>query len=159
MYLWRWDSREGIWRAEPLAAGEAVALGPRVLALPLASGECGLLVEGRVTVNGVPAMPLRVLQDRDEIRIDHQALCFSIDGPADVAPFSGASSVRCGRCQGEMQDGDAAVRCPRCQTWYHQTPVLSCWSYGTQCSRCGRPTTGAAWQPEPLAAAWRPEDG
>lgn len=159
MFLWRWESREGVWRAEPLAAGEAVTLGPRVQALPLTSDGCGLLVEGRVTVNGALTLPLRVLQDRDEIRIDDQTLCFSIDGPADIVPFSGVSSVRCGRCQGGMQEGEPAVLCPRCQAWHHQTPLLSCWTYGPQCPRCGRPTTGAAWQPEPLAAGSRPEEG
>lgn len=163
MFLWRWDSREGVWRADPVAAGVTVALGPGVLALPLATGGCGLLVEGRVSVNGAPALPLRVLQDRDEIQIDDQALCFSVDGPADVVPFpgpfSGASSVRCGRCQGPMQTGEPAVQCPRCQAWCHQAPDLSCWSYGPQCPGCGRPTAGAAWRPEPLAAESRPEDG
>ncbi len=160
MFLWRWDSPAGVWRAEPLAAGAGVALGPRVLALPLTSGGCGLLVEGRVAVNGVPALPLRVLQDRDEIRVDGESMYFSIDGPADVVPFSGASSVRCGRCQGEMQEGVPAVQCPRCRSWHHQTPVLPCWSYGPQCSGCDRPTSGAAWQPAPLAIpVSRPEDG
>jgi hypothetical protein len=157
MFLWRWEAWDGVWRAEPLAAGEAVALGPRVLALPLSSGGCGLLVVGRVFVNGVPALPLRVLQDRDEIRVDDQSMYFSTDGPADVVPFFGAPTVRCGRCQGPMQMGELAVQCPRCRTWHHQAPDLSCWSYGPQCPGCGRPTTGAAWQPEPLAAASRSE--
>ena len=159
MFLWRWDGRDGVWRADAVAAGVTVALGPRVLAVPLTSGGCGLLVEGRVSVNGVPALPLRVLQDRDEIRVDDEALCFSIDGPADVVRFSGPSSLRCGRCQGTMQTGEPAVQCPRCQTWHHQTPDLPCWSYGPQCSGCGRPTAGAAWRPEPLTAGSRPEDG
>jgi hypothetical protein len=158
MFLWRWEGREGVWRAEPLAAGVMVALGPRVLALPLTSGGCGLLVEGRVAVNGVPALPLRVLQDRDEIRVDDQSLYFSIDGPVVVIPFSGGSSLRCGRCQGPMQTGEAAVQCPRCQAWHHQTPDLSCWSYGPRCTGCGCPTTGELWQPEPLTAASRSKD-
>jgi hypothetical protein len=153
MFLWRWDGREGVWRAVPMAAGEAVGLGPRVLALPLTSGGCGLLVEGRVTVNGVPALPLRVLQDRDEIRVDDESMYFSIDGPADLVPFSGASSVRCGRCQGPMHASQPAVQCPRCQAWHHQTPHLPCWTYGPQCSGCDRPTAGAAWRPAPLASA------
>jgi hypothetical protein len=43
------------------------------------------------------------------------------------------------------------VQCPRCRAWHHETPDLVCWSYGARCARCDRPTTGAAWQPEPLA--------
>lgn len=153
MVLWRWDHSQVGWKAVPFPPGEVFPLGLQLKFVPLKSGRYGLLVVGRVTVNGVPALPLRVLQDKDEIRIiDGERLYFSSDGPAEVIQFSGGTSVRCGRCQGPMQEGKGAVCCPRCGAWHHQTGELPCWTCDQQCSGsgCGRPTSGAAWQPESL---------
>jgi hypothetical protein len=120
--------------------------------IPLGSEGCGLLAQGEVTVNGLPALPFHLLADRDEIRLGDEIFYFSSEGPAEVVPFRDqAGRVLCGRCKGEMREGEGAVRCPGCAAWHHETAPLPCWTYDGTCSSCGRPTAGFSWQPEPLA--------
>lgn len=151
MVLWRWDAPGECWKAMPLPAKQGFPLGSQATFVPLKSGRCGLLAKGAVTINGISALPLRILGDRDEIMVAGETLHFSTEGPVEVVPFPGQSAeVRCGRCQGEMREGEAAVRCPGCGAWHHQMEALACWSYDGKCSACEQPTPGVAWQPEPL---------
>jgi hypothetical protein len=152
MVVWRWDEGALAWRAAQMLAGATVSLWPHAMLVPLRSNGCGLLARGAVTVNGLPALPFHVLADRDEIAVGGERMYFSTEGPAEVVPFADqAGQVLCGRCKGDMCQGEAAVRCPGCGAWHHETAKLPCWTYDGTCSACGRPSTGFSWQPEPLA--------
>jgi hypothetical protein len=154
MMLWRWDHETRQWRAHPLQLEQAVSLSPYALLLPLPGGRCGLFAREQITVNGFSSLPLRILADRDEIRVGEEAVYFSLESAAEVVPFTAqATEVFCGRCKGKMKDGEAAVPCPRCKAWHHQAEMLSCWTYDAKCSSCAQPTAGISWQPEPLAAS------
>ena len=110
--------------------------------------------EREVAVNGIPLKTgLRVLADRDEIRLGGQEpMYFSAESLATVTIFAGAERpVYCGRCRQELRAGDACVRCPRCGVYYHQTEEFPCWTYAERCAFCPQPTaldTGLAWTPE-----------
>jgi hypothetical protein len=111
------------------------------------SGEDGtvwILLAGTrwdVRVNGLPLHAgIRVLADRDEIRIGGMESCyFSTEESPRVVPFPEASAnIHCPRCTLEIQPGGPAVRCPNCAVWHHQDPdrKLPCWTYGERCGGC-----------------------
>lgn len=109
-------------------------------------------------VNGCPPVAgLRVLSDRDEIRIGAATqLYFSSESLATVVPFPASEHpehvVRCGRCHQPIALGDSAVRCPRCALWFHESAESPCWTYTAECNGfCGQPTAldaGFSWAPE-----------
>ena len=109
-------------------------------------------------VNGCPPVAgLRILSDRDEIRIGAASqMYFSTESPAAVVPFPAPERadhiVRCGRCRLPINPGDPAVRCPRCALWFHQFGDSQCWTYNNECvGFCGQPTAldaGFSWAPE-----------
>ena len=106
-----------------------------------------------VRVNGsAVAGGLRVLADRDEIRLGGEARYFSTETLAEVLPFPGAArAVYCGRCRQKIEAGTPAVCCPNCGIWYCQTAELNCWTYAETCAFCPQPTdldAGFAWSPE-----------
>lgn len=105
----------------------------------------------RVNSCGVPA-GLRVLADRDEIRVGAEASYFSSETLAAVEPFPGADRpTYCGRCRQPIEVGSPAVRCAGCGIWYHQGADLPCYTYAEKCTFCGHPTaldSGFAWVPE-----------
>lgn len=151
MTLWRWNEASG-WEPTPLCRGSAVAITPGILLVPLTAGRCALLDGDASPVNGLPPLPLRILEDRDELVLDGCLTLFSAltHTEAVVLPATSAAIV-CGRCKSRIETGTQAVRCPRCQTWHHQAEALPCWTYASTCASCAYPTDGAAWQPEPLA--------
>ena len=92
--LYRWDRKAGSWQSISLREGEPFRLGA-ALFLPRPKGRHYLLVrEGaRVAVNGLPSLPLRVLADRDAVRISEEMVYFSAGTSAThlvivIAPFT-----------------------------------------------------------------------
>jgi hypothetical protein len=174
-HLWfRGSEGEDVWSAMPLngRAVDVAAVPPRALtealrldeepAVVMVRAESGgasawvlmLAGDADVRVNGfAPVAGMRVLQDRDEIRIGGaQPLFFSAETLAHIEEFPGAErAVFCGRCRQPMKKGEPAVRCPGCGIWYHQTESLPCWTYAETCGFCPHPTAldaGFGWIPE-----------
>jgi hypothetical protein len=128
--------------------------GSKVWAL-IAPADCDIRVNSRAASAGI-----RVLADRDEIRINGVAQYFSTETLAAVEAFPGTGrAVFCGRCRQKIEAGTPAVCCPGCGIWYHQdesaslaeSERLPCWTYTEKCAFCGHPTaleTGFAWTPE-----------
>ena len=71
--LYRWDCETEEWHGISLQSGEPVRLGA-ALFVAQAKGRHYLLVAdgGTATVNGLPCLPLRVLVDKDEVRVGHE---------------------------------------------------------------------------------------
>lgn len=111
---------------------------------------------GRVRINGhPPAAGLRILEDRDEIRIAAGATAFfSSEKAARVEPFPGAERpVHCPRCKLAIDPGAPAVGCPRCAIWHHQSDRYPCWTYAERCALCDQETAldaGFRFSPEDL---------
>jgi hypothetical protein len=107
-----------------------------------------------VRVNGEqPPAGLRVLADRDEIRIaDGKRFYFTTESLLHIEPFPGAERpVSCGRCRQPIETGAPAVRCPGCGVWYNQSAELPCFTYSETCAFCNQPTSldaGFRWTPE-----------
>lgn len=164
-HLWLRDAA-GEWAVLPLAG--AVDLGHRppraeageaaVVLRPLAGGSGWALVArsgagARVRVNGEPLLgDLRVLADRDQLRLGDEALYFSTENPARVEPLAQAERpLACPRCRQTIAPATPAVRCPACGVWHHQSEELPCWTYAPTCALCPRSTdlqAGLQWSPE-----------
>jgi hypothetical protein len=162
-HLWLREAA-GEWAALPLLG--AVDLGARppraavdateILLRPLAGSRGWALVAragARLRVNGEPLLgDLRVLADRDQIRVGGETLYFTTEDPARVEPFAGAERpLSCPRCRQALAPGTAAVRCPACGVWHHQSEELPCWTYAATCALCPRATdlqAGLQWSPE-----------
>jgi hypothetical protein len=108
-----------------------------------------------VRVNGrAVAAGLRVMEDRDEIRIGDSRFFFSAESIAEVVEFPGAvRPVFCGRCRLPIATGSPAVCCPDCGIWHHQGGPENrlCWTYAPTCSYCQTQTelgSELKWAPE-----------
>jgi hypothetical protein len=147
MIWWRWDSQQGCWQPTAVRQREPLDVNGGARLVPVAGGRrWGLLVGGNATVNGRAALPLEILDDRDEIGIGGERHSFGAQSPAEVVAFGQAGNVRCARCLGRLGDGDRVVRCPDC-TAYHHAP---CWTYDAGCQKCGFLTHAALPVPDPL---------
>ncbi len=131
--------------------------GPGQVRLTRSSGgQWALLCAGaRVAVNGVPLeLGLRVLRERDEIRIGRSYLFFSEEEQAGVVSFPrDRERLRCARCRQWIEPEDMAVACPGCGLWHHQGDKYACWIYEPTCAGCDQPTSldaGLRWTPEDL---------
>ena len=123
-------------------------------------GERWILMVGRDReswLNGL-SLPvgIRILADRDEIRIDGSApMFFSTERLAQAEAFPSAEGpIYCPRCKLVLEAGSQAVRCPGCEVWHHQSEDLGCWAYAGACALCPQPTSleaGYAWYPELVA--------
>ena len=114
-----------------------------------------------VRINGWPLhLGLRVLRDRDELRIGDAEPCFfSTERLAHVETMAEtASAACCPRCRQPIAGGSPVVRCPRCGVFHHQTDELPCWG-GYQgepfatCGNCDHPVAAEAefqWTPANL---------
>jgi hypothetical protein len=121
--------------------------------------ESWTLLSGRgrtVSINGFP-LPggIRVLDDRDEIRIDEAGtLFFSTEVQARIELFPGGDGpVHCARCKNGIEPGTPAARCPRCDIWHHESEDTPCWRYSVSCAMCDQPTdleAGFRFTPEDL---------
>jgi hypothetical protein len=107
-------------------------------------------------VNGLPLLAgLRVLDDRDEIRVENgRPLFFATEELARVVPMPDSNrAMMCPRCQQRIDAGTAAVRCPRCALWHHESGDLPCWTYSPTCTLCPQPSAldaGFQWTPMEL---------
>jgi hypothetical protein len=112
-----------------------------------------------VRVNGAPLdLGIRVLADRDELRVGGARVFFSTETRAAIEPYPGSErTVLCPRCKLQMMAGTPAVRCPKCHVWHHQSAEpdgLPCWTYTEHCAAdCDQPTALDA------GFRWTPEDG
>ena len=108
-----------------------------------------------VRVNGLRvATGIRVVSDRDEIKIDSMpAVFFSGESQPRIESFPGAESeMFCPRCKNKIEQNTPVVRCPSCSLVYHENKEeeRNCWSYAP-CSGCGTPTEmdgGVRWSPD-----------
>lgn len=171
-HLWFQDGDE-VWTVLPLdhravdvsvspprALDETGSVGPdtRAVVAYTADGDAGawVLVDiagNDVRVNGFPPVGgLRVLQDRDEIRVHPlRALFFAAVSRPCVEEFIGGDeAINCALCCKPMEARQLAVRCPLCHLWFHQSAESRCWEYRPACS-CGQPTAldgSYQWVPE-----------
>lgn len=127
-----------------------------VLVCPGIDGRWVLLAGAatRVRVNGLPTAGIRVLKDRDEIRVwahgDH-IVFFSTEQTASILPYAGPEGAACPRCRQVFELGVPAVECPHCGVWHHETEQSPCWTYTTACAVCSKETcldAGYDWRPE-----------
>ena len=122
----------GLRKTDGNAADDAVVI------LPLDESRAVLVSkpDTAVRINGQP-MPagLRVLSDRDEIRVNHERFYFSSRDPLIVESRQG-EAVACPRCSGMIEPGTPAVRC-HCGAWFHQCDEQPCFTYGDTCPLCG----------------------
>jgi hypothetical protein len=146
--LWQWDKEKRRWRALQLPADTPMGVPGGAQFIPLARGrQWALLARNGAKVNGLPCLPLEILEDRDEVRIDGEHYCFSAQATAAVVSFGPAPRrIRCARCLGRLAAGDRIVLCPRCSAHHH----ASCWTYDARCQKCPCPTTHTAWMPDDL---------
>lgn len=109
-----------------------------------------------IAVNGLPLIGgVRLLDDRDEIRLPDGWSCFfSDEEPARMDPMPAAEKpMNCPRCRQAIAPGSPAVRCPSCGIWHHQQEGLECWTYSAACALCPQPTAlngGYRWTPAEL---------
>jgi hypothetical protein len=153
MLVWIWNGSTHAWMPGPLPADRPYPLGASTTLIPLAHGGCAVLTRERLRVNGELVLPLRVLEDRDEVqRPGDLPFYVSIDDVPEVAPYSGGpEECRCARCGSLLVPGSPSIRCPRCLCVVHATETLRCWEFAPVCPACPQPTSGRSWEPEPLA--------
>ena len=109
-----------------------------------------------VLVNGIPALSVCRLHDRDEISLasaETARIYFSTDTRVRVEPFPGSTKpVFCARTKACIEPGTPAVQCT-CGLWYLQTDEIQAYTYASTCL-CGRPTVlDYAWTPPPLGTS------
>ena len=161
-----WYKSGGAWGARKLAGSKfeisADKPNPSPAARLIQSGAEGAALwalvspmRSGVRVNGrVVAAGLRVMADRDEIRIGDSQFFFSAESIAEVVAFPGAvRPVFCGRCRLPLAAGSPAVCCPECAIWHHQGGKENrlCWTYAPTCSYCQTQTglgSELKWAPE-----------
>jgi len=145
MMLWEWDS-EARWRITrlPDKGPFRVSHDTEILALP-SECKCVVLTRGNALVNGCSALPLQVLNDRDELRVEGKLYYFSTQSPTEVVAFAkGNDQIRCARCSVWLEDEDAVIYCSACKGAHH----ADCYSYAPECGSCRASTRGISWTPE-----------
>ena len=152
MMWWRWNEDDKCWQPTLVPPRAPFSVNDHARLIPINDARHWALLSAgaAASVNGRPCLPIEILDDRDEVRLAGEHFCLSTESPAEVVAFDTATSarktIRCARCQGDLVEGDPIVRCARCRAHHH----ASCWSYDTRCLKCGLPTSGAPWAPEPL---------
>ncbi len=138
MIIWVWDDRDRIWEARELPAGASAMLGGMAVVICRRAGLGILLSRPGVFVNGLPALPLRVLAHHDEIRAFDRTYVFSAEALAEPAPFpEPRSGAACARCGGPLSAGEPAIICG-CDSPYHP----ECFTFDPRCASCPMPTGG-----------------
>lgn len=104
--------------------------------------DLGVTINGRPLKNG-----LRVLQDRDSIRVPGSSTCFfSTERLAAVEPLPILEEIYCPRCKLPIEQDGPAVCCPSCGVWHHEQAApdagreLLCWTYTDTCALCDQAT-------------------
>ena len=154
-----WTQDKGAWKDVPLDGGVMDLPSARLMlskpegSAAHAAPDLWVLVAASATpvrVNGERSVGLRVLADRDEIRIADVSFYFSTERLAVVVPFPGPS-VHCARCKLLIPVDSPAVSCPGCSSWHHQSDEYPCWTYADHCALCPWKTNldaGYQWRPE-----------
>ena len=170
-HLWV-RSKDDEWRELPL---EATALDmtqypPAPLRSPSAASNVALFPRQAETagwvllwrhghdvyINGIPLdTGIRLLQNRDEVRIDgRDPLFFSTEVLPFVESFTAADrDVYCPRDKSKVEPGTPSVRCPQCGVVYHQSEDRPCYTYSPHCATCPRSTdleAGYEWVPSDI---------
>ena len=104
-------------------------------------------------VNGLRFPGIRLLRDRDEIRVCRQTFFFSTERLASIEAYTSPAKAFCPRCRQEITNGTPAVQCPGCGVWHHENGDLSCWTYGGNCTLCPQKTPlidSYQWTPEAM---------
>ena len=156
-------SASSAWTAARISAPTGIPHGLRdpdenkaedaIVLCPLDDAGAVLVIrrDAAVQINGnaIPA-GLRVLQDRDEIRFNHERFYFSSQDQLVVETMD-SEPVACPRCAGRIEPLTPAVRC-RCHAWYHQSDESPCFTYGETCPLCGASTQLDAdpWDPSTI---------
>ena len=119
-----------------------------------------VLLAGRsvpLSLNGLSQDCIRVLRDRDKLRLRDADMRFSSEVPLRVVPMPDLGrAIQCARCGQPVEAGTDSVRCA-CGAYFHQqADTLPCYAFPTEtgtaaCPLCGRPTTledgGLRWVP------------
>ncbi|MCH7227955.1 hypothetical protein [Haloferula sp. A504] len=120
-------------------------------ALVLPSGALVCRGDSPIRVNG-RAVPggLRVLREKDEIRLARHRFYFSTKDALTIARHEGEPTT-CPRCTEPIKSGADAIRC-HCGTLFHQSEDHPCYTYGETCPSCGVTTRidGSPWNPSEL---------
>lgn len=148
MTWWSWDKEARCWRSSLVHANAPFGVNGHARLIPLnGTRRWALLARDGVRVNGRPCLPIQILGDRDEIAIDEEHFCLSLQSPPAVVEFrANTKNIRCARCLGRLKDGDEIVRCPGCGAHHHG----ACWTYDARCQQCTFRTDGSAWVPDPV---------
>jgi hypothetical protein len=109
-----------------------------------ASFESSFEAPGAVIVNGFPALPVSVIEDRTELSIAGHLFVFRSGETTRVHAFDGAEGTRCVLCKRPLFAGDAVLCCRHCGSPHHEGPradpsasALWCHRYDVSCCRCG----------------------
>jgi len=150
-HLWLQADASDEWNIVPLADG-AVSVNSAGLLRSATEEEAWILVgPASVRVNGHPLdTGIRVLRDRDEVRVGASRAFFSTETLPTIVPFPGERPALCPRCKLDILAGSPAVRCPRCRIWHHESEEYPCWLYNASCANCDQPTALDAdfrWSP------------
>lgn len=148
MVWWRWDDESRCWRPTLVTLDAPFRVSDFARLIPLTGTRRWALLAGRgARVNGLPCLPMEILDDRDEVYIAGECYYFSAQSPPEVVTCAGdKKKIRCARCLGRLVDGDQIVRCPGCRAHHH----ASCWTYDVRCQKCPFPTDGRLWVPNSL---------
>ena len=147
MIWWRWDDKGKCWQASLVPSEAPFRVSDEARLIPVnGTRRWALLAGDGARVNGLPCLPIEILDDRDEVCIAGQRYLFCGQSPPEVVTFSSDKKIRCARCLGRLVEGDQIVRCPRCRAHHH----APCWPYDARCQKCTFPTDGPPWVPEPL---------
>ncbi|MHC5109540.1 MAG: hypothetical protein ACYTHJ_06640 [Planctomycetota bacterium] len=95
------------------------------------AGNWTLITSQGGQINGfpLPRFGVRVLQDRDEIRVVGARFYFSTEQRSAPFIFEGAGhGCRCPRCKASLQRGDHVMACAGCGWLYHQSPQYPCYT-------------------------------
>ena len=155
-----WENKDG-WVAIEIV--DSAVIGAETVIADACCGETGrearvvAAADGRwvvaaapalgVTVNGdVLASGLRILEDRDSIRVPGGSTCFfSTERLASIEPLHASDEIFCPRCKLLIEPGSDAVRCPQCGVWHHEQHGDGeddhlCWTYAPACALCDQAT-------------------
>ncbi len=156
MMIWTWQQERIQWVSHTLSIGGEWPLGEAAVLWAIADDILLLFAREQVAVNGIAALPIQRLADRDEMTIGTTTWCVSFDAlPAREVFHAIDQPIHCTRCHGLFCQGDAMIVCPQCRACYHDHDELPCWTYGPTCARCGRATAQMVWQPDPLSRSSR----
>lgn len=108
--------------------------------------------DSNVLVNGSPTFGIRILADRDEVRVGRQQFYFSAERVVRPEPFAGPDGTRCARCGIAILKETLAAQCG-CGLWFHESQDSGCFLYADRCCGCESPTAidaGFCWSPDGL---------